>query len=128
MGLLDGGLRTRISANPNIKALMLPGILTRRNRGFVRGRHYDQPEAHNVLGFLDTRRVAVPVGGSNTITGSSQRIAVILGLGPSGDVIPEPMPQDRIEFQGETHRIQTVERDPAGATWTLALTETGAES
>lgn len=126
MSLLGGDLRAEIGLDPDILSIMLPGVLTRANKTLVSGRWVDAPTTVDVLGFMDTRRTAVVMGGGSTVTATPERIAVLLGLDASGAVIPEPKPQDRLLLQGETHGIRTVERDPAGATWTCTLTEVGA--
>lgn len=126
MSLLGGDLRAEIGLDPDIVAIMLPGTLTRQNKALVAGRWVPDPTTVDVLGFMDARRTAVVMGGGTTVTASPERIAVLLGLDANGLVIPEPKPQDRLFLQGETHGIRTVERDPAGATWTCTLTEVGA--
>ena len=126
MSLLGGDLRAEFGLDPDILAIMLPGVLTRANKTLVSGRWVDAPNTVDVLGFMDTRQTAVVMGGGSTVIATPERIAVLLGLDANGDVIPEPKPQDRLLLQGETHGIRTVERDPAGATWTCILTEVGA--
>lgn len=122
MGALDGGIRDKVGLNPTLRALMLPATLITQNVGFVNGRQVTSPVSYPALGFVDTRRTAVAFGGATTISGSAERICVLLGLNADGNPIPEPKAQDRITIQGQTHGIQTVERDPAGATWTCTLT------
>jgi hypothetical protein len=124
-GLLAGGLRSEIGLDPDIRDLMLPCTLTRLNKTPIGGRWTNGTTVTvNALGFLDMRRNAVMIGGS--VQADPERIAVILGLDATGAVVPEPRPMDRLLIQGETHGVRTVERDPAGATWTLTLTEVGA--
>lgn len=122
MGALDGGIRAKVGLNPTLRALMLPATLVKQSASFVNGRQVTTPVSYPALGFVDTRRTAVVLGGANTVTGSAERVCVLLGLNAAGDPIPEPKAQDRITIQGQTHGIQTVERDPAGATWTCTLT------
>lgn len=122
MGALDGGIRDKVGLNPTLRALMLPATLIKQNVGFVNGRQVTTPVSYPALGFVDTRRTAVAIAGQSAINAGSERICVLLGLNADGDPIPEPKPQDRITIQGQTHGIQTVERDPAGATWTCTLT------
>lgn len=125
--LLDGGLRAEIGLDPDMRALMLPVQLVRRNKTLTGGRWVDgSPSTVNALGFLETRRAAVFSGGGSAGLGQPELVCVILGLDAAGAVVPEPMPLDGVVIQGETHTVKTVERDPAGATWTLTLTEVGA--
>jgi len=92
----------------------------------VNGREVKTPTTHNVRGFFDNRRYAVIDGGSSTITGSSERIVLLLAIDATGNVLVRPSPGDRVELAGETVTVQTCEVDPAGATYTLRLRQTGA--
>jgi hypothetical protein len=122
MALLDGDLRAEIGTNPDLVAIMLPGTLTTYAVARVNGREVKTPTTHNVRGFFDNRRYAVIDGGGQ----ASERIVLLLAIDATGNVLVRPSPGDRVELAGETVTVQTCEVDPAGATYTLRLRQTGA--
>lgn len=118
MALLDGGLKAEIGLDKDILALMLDGTLHSKTRVLSGGEYTVTNTNYAIKGFYSNRRSAVLVGGSNTIQGTPERIALIL----AHNLAVAPKPQDEITLQGQKNAIETVETDPANATYTLVLT------
>lgn len=99
---------------------VLPATLTKLRNGtripgdVAGGRSYDQTD-YAARGFMakGSRTPPGDLGSSTTAT------IVLLGASIEGGAVPEA--SDRVTIEGETWDVVSVARDPAAATYTLAV-------